>query len=146
MSASDAKKASYFFASFLTSFLFLFNLQVPSIQKSHRTRREVTRTSLNHPRTCTPSQSASHDRCLLHQLGYRLTCAGGAHWAACAGFSTLNDSKTHRKNPLDCARETLVALRVIVFQTNLELDSLHEVAALLAGRLGKQLLDRAPHA
>ena len=51
-----------------------------------------------------------------------------------------------RKNQLDSARETLVALRVIIFQADLELDRLDEIAALLASRVGKQLLDRAPHA
>ena len=34
MSASDAKKASYFFASFLTSFLFLFSLRASHIENS----------------------------------------------------------------------------------------------------------------
>ena len=47
---------------------------------------------------------------------------------------------------LDSARETLVTLRVIVLQADLELDRLDEVAALLASRVCKQLLDGAPHA
>ncbi len=50
------------------------------------------------------------------------------------------------KNQLDGARETLGALRVIVLQTDLELNRLDEVAALLASRIGKQVLDGAPHA
>ena len=46
---------------------------------------------------------------------------------------------------LDGARETLVALGVVVLETNLELDGLDKVALLLAG-VGEELLDRAPHA
>lgn len=34
---------------------------------------------------------------------------------------------------LDSSRETLITLGVIVLKTNLELDGLNEVAALLAG-------------
>jgi hypothetical protein len=45
--------------------------------------------------------------------------------------------KRHRPNPLDRARETLVTLRVVVFQTDLELNRLYKLAALLASRLGK---------
>lgn len=41
------------------------------------------------------------------------------------------------QNPLDSARETLIALGVIVFQTNLKFNGLHKVAALLACRLCK---------
>ena len=55
------------------------------------------------------------------------------------------DLRQH-ENQLDCARKTLVALRVIVLQADLEFDRLNEVAALLASRFGKQILDRAPHA
>ena len=50
------------------------------------------------------------------------------------------------QTPLDSARETLITLGVIVFETNLKFDGLYKVAALLASRLGKQLLDGAPHA
>jgi hypothetical protein len=39
--------------------------------------------------------------------------------------------------PLDGARETLVALRVIVLETDLELNCLDEVAALFAGRISE---------
>jgi hypothetical protein len=46
---------------------------------------------------------------------------------------------------LDSARETLVTLRVVVLETDLEFDSLHKVALLLLG-LGQELLDRGPHA
>ena len=137
MSASEAKKASYFFASFLTSFLFLFSLQAPSYEKLYQARKYIIRTSSNHLLTCTPGQSASHDRCLPHQREYRSTCAGGAHWAVCAWVSTLNDSREHRTNPLDSARETLITLGVIVFQTNLKFNGLYKVAALLSSRLRK---------
>jgi hypothetical protein len=47
---------------------------------------------------------------------------------------------------LDGARETLVLLSIVVLETNLKLDGLHEVAPFLAVRLSKKLLDGAPHA
>ena len=47
---------------------------------------------------------------------------------------------------LDCSRETLVALRVVVLETHLKLDRLHEISFLLAIGVGKEFLDRAPHA
>jgi hypothetical protein len=37
-------------------------------------------------------------------------------------------------------------LGVIVFQTNLKLNGLYKIAALLASRFRKKVLDRAPHA
>jgi hypothetical protein len=51
--------------------------------------------------------------------------------------STLNEPRNHGTNPLDSARETLVTLGVIVFQPNLKLDGLYEIAALLASCFGK---------
>ena len=42
-----------------------------------------------------------------------------------------------KRNALDGTRETLVALRVVVLETDLELNRLHEVAALLAVRVGE---------
>ena len=50
------------------------------------------------------------------------------------------------EHALDGTRETLVALGVVVLETNLELNGLDEVALLLAVGLGEELLDRAPHA
>ena len=47
---------------------------------------------------------------------------------------------------LDGARETLVALRVVVLEADLELDGLDKVAPLLAVGGGEEVLDGAPHA
>lgn len=47
---------------------------------------------------------------------------------------------------LDGSRETLIPLRVVVLKTNLEFDGLHEIALFLAVGIGKELLDRTPHA
>ena len=47
---------------------------------------------------------------------------------------------------LDGSGETLVPLRVVVLETDLELDSLDEVASFFAIGVGEKLLDRAPHA
>jgi len=49
-------------------------------------------------------------------------------------------------NILDGSRETLISLRVVVLQTDLELDGLDEIALLLAIGFSKEFLDRAPHA
>ena len=49
------------------------------------------------------------------------------------------------KYALDGARETLVALGVVVFEANLELDGLDKVSPLLAVGLGEGLLDGAPN-
>ena len=53
---------------------------------------------------------------------------------------------SEKGDTLDGTRETLVALGVVVLETDLELDGLDEVALLLAVGLGEELLDRAPHA
>ena len=50
------------------------------------------------------------------------------------------------ENALDGTRETLVALGVIVLETNLELNGLDEVTLLLAVGVGEEVLDGAPHA
>ena len=46
---------------------------------------------------------------------------------------------------LDGARETLVSLGVVVFETDLELNGLDKLPLLFLG-LGQELLDRRPHA
>ena len=45
---------------------------------------------------------------------------------------------------LDSSRETFVPLGVVVFQTDLKLNGLDEVAAFFS-RCSKEFLDRAPH-
>ena len=51
-----------------------------------------------------------------------------------------------REDSLDSARETQVALGVVVLETDLEPDGLDKVASLLVVGGGEELLDRAPHA
>jgi len=46
----------------------------------------------------------------------------------------------------DGSRETLISLGVVVFEANLELDSLYKVAAFLAIGISQELFNRAPHA
>ncbi len=46
---------------------------------------------------------------------------------------------------LDGARETLISLGVVVFETDLELNGLDKLPLLFLG-LGQELLDRRPHA
>ena len=53
---------------------------------------------------------------------------------------------TQQRDALDGARETLVALGVVVLETDLELDGLNEVALLLAIGFDEEVLDGAPHA
>lgn len=50
------------------------------------------------------------------------------------------------KDELDSSRETLVALRVVVLETDLEFYGFCELALLLAVRLGKEFFDGTPHA
>jgi len=47
---------------------------------------------------------------------------------------------------LDSSRETLITLRVVVLETDLEFDSLCEFALFLAGGGSKEVFDGAPHA
>jgi hypothetical protein len=54
-------------------------------------------------------------------------------------------SGIQRRYVLDGARETLVSLGVVVFETDLELNSLNKLPLLFLG-LGQELLDRRPHA
>ena len=82
--ASDDKKASYFLASFFTSFLFLFILankkkRRESVEIKVRIYADISLTSSNHPPTCTQAQSALHGRCRQHQREYRSTCGGEGH-------------------------------------------------------------------
>jgi hypothetical protein len=49
-------------------------------------------------------------------------------------------------NALYSPRETLVSLRIIVLQANLQLDGLHKISPLFASRFGEQVFDGAPHA
>jgi hypothetical protein len=46
---------------------------------------------------------------------------------------------------LNSSGETLVTLRIVVFQADLEFDGLDEVAPLLASRTCQDFLDVAPH-
>ena len=87
------------------------------------------------------------DRYRRHQRECKWTCAGGGRSGAWIGH--VNSSiriRPVRVYALDGTRETLVALRVVVFKTDLEFDRLDEVALLLAVGLGEELLDGAPHA
>ena len=49
-------------------------------------------------------------------------------------------------NALDSSRETLIPLRVVVLQANLQFDGLNEVTLFLAVGFNKEFLDGAPHA
>ena len=153
MSVSDDRKASYFFASFLTSFLFLFSLcrgqiNICSGARAHdhcslfeivdrhvlkvdlfRTIdvRGISENANRHARTGDTRKPSTRDRS---------KSANTAH----------ANTPTTIKNALDSARETLVALGVIVLEANLQLYRLDKVATFLAGRLRKEFLDGAPHA
>jgi hypothetical protein len=53
------------------------------------------------------------------------------------GYQFANVPSEHGRDLLDGARETLVTLRIIVLQTDLELHRLNEVAVLFAAGIGK---------
>lgn len=54
--------------------------------------------------------------------------------------------KKKSKGVLDGSRETLVALGVVVLETNLELNGLDKVAFLLASGICQEALDGPAHA
>jgi len=54
-------------------------------------------------------------------------------------------NNTKRPHALDGSTETFIPLWIVVLQPNLELDSLDEVALLLAVGIGQEFLDGAPH-
>ena len=56
-------------------------------------------------------------------------------------ISVMYDSIAVLHYALDCARETLVTLGIVVLQANLQLYCLNEVALVLAIGGGKELLD-----
>jgi len=64
------------------------------------------------------------------------------------GISENADGHARARNvgKLDSSRETLVTLRIVVLETDLEFDSLDELALFLAGGGGKKLFDGNPHA
>ena len=55
----------------------------------------------------------------------------------------LPDSHTRTRNgwELDGTRETLITLRIIVLEANLQLDGFEEVTLLLVQRIVKKILD-----
>jgi hypothetical protein len=159
MSASDARKASYFLASFLTSFLFLLSLKEKVSKRAKRDKDEDTHffkssTDMYSRSICLArSISAASARMQIDMRGR------GTFGSLSAFVSTHTVHGRWRRSPplpkkgevagagsLDGARETLVTLRVVVLEADLELDRLDEVATLLARRVGEQLLDGAPHA
>jgi len=64
------------------------------------------------------------------------------------GISKNADGHARARNvgKLDSSRETLITLRVVVLETDLEFDSLDELALFLAGGGCKEVFDGAPHA
>jgi hypothetical protein len=52
-------------------------------------------------------------------------------------YQLVNAASKYERDLLDCARETLVALRVIILQTNLEFHRLDKFALLFAVGFGK---------
>ena len=79
MRASDARKASCFLASFLTSFLFLFNLYIIKIKMWIISIWNRRCTFSNRQRTCTPTLFAWHDRYQQHLQECKWTCEDGGH-------------------------------------------------------------------
>ena len=58
---------------------------------------------------------------------------------------TLPGQTDVRADALDGTRETLVTLRVVVLETNLEFNGLHKLLLLLAIGSSQKLTDGAPH-
>ena len=140
--ASEAMKASYFFASFLTSFLFLFSLG-GEVSFGGGYRRLCARTSSGHQQTCTRDRSVWRGRCRRHQQECRSTSLVGERLGVCKVNQTTVHPRLRSWSSLDGPRKTLVPLGVVVFQTDLEFDGLNEVATFFR-RGGKEFLDGAP--
>ena len=60
-------------------------------------------------------------------------------------MNTKLNINTTKRYGLDGSTETLVPLRVVVLQPNLELDGLDKIAFLLAVGISQEFLDGAPH-
>lgn len=145
MRVSEARKASYFFASFLTSFLFLFSLlSVCQVGPGHDDKVET-----HFFKSSTDMYSSSI--CLARSM----SAASARMQIDMRGRGTLGSLRFPRllescmsilKNALDGSRETFVTLGVVVLQTNLQFDSLHKVAFFLAIGIDEKLFDGASHA
>ena len=125
MRASEARKASYFFASFFTSFLFLLSLRATGEDRYILRQEDALLQVING-----------------HVLELDLL---GTVDVGGIGENADGHAGTGDVGELDGARETLVPLGVVVLETNLELDGLDEVTLLLLGRR-EQFTDGAPHA
>jgi hypothetical protein len=66
-------------------------------------------------------------------------------WWRMRGNVPDSHARTRNGGKLDGARETLVTLRVIVLQADLEFDGLEEVSLLLIERVVKKLLHVCAH-
>ena len=141
--ASDAKKASYFFASFLTSFLFLLSLG-GEMNAGAKSERFCARTSSSRRRTCTRGRFAWHGRYRRHQQGCKWTSLAVGRLGVCERESDSCTADNAGADSLYGSGETLISLWVVVFQTDLQFDGLDEVAAFFS-RGSKEFLDRAPH-
>ena len=149
---SEARKASYFLASFLTNFLFLFNLieAIMSISSciwanpktKHKTYFFKSSTDMYSSSICLArSMSAASARMQIDIRGR------GTLGSLNRSRERMNTKTNNTKRPhaLDGSTETLIPLWVVILQTNLELDSFDEVALLFAVGLGQEFLDGAPH-
>ena len=126
MRTSEARKASYFLASFLTSFLFLLSLSAAF---------------------STTTSRAYNDNLLLQVINGHVLELDLLSTIDIVGIGKNADghARTGDVGELNSARETLVTLGIVVLETNLQLDGLDEVTLLLLGG-SEQLLDGAPHA
>lgn len=126
MRDSEATKASYLRANFLTSFLFLLSFFKSSADMAS------TPPCLARSRSCwSPKMLRPSGQPQVTPRRTRLAIPDGHVGAG-------------NRRQLDGARETLVALRIIVLEADLELDRLEEVALLGIVGILQELLDLRP--
>jgi hypothetical protein len=141
--ASEAKNASYFLASFLTSFLFLLSLAKSCekdtlFQKKDSLLEIIDRHVLEINLLCTIDISGIGKNADGHARTGNVRkprMADRQHVAQKRIIGVL----------LHGARETLVTLWVVVLETNLQFDGLYKVSLFLAICFHQKLFDRAPH-
>ena len=119
---SEETKASYLRASFLISFLFLLSFFKSSADMAS------TPWCLARSMSCWSPRTLSPDACqpLPSPSGHPLSCC-----------SLVPDAhpRAGDTGKLDGSGETLVTLRVIVFEADLQLDRLKEISLLLVERV-----------
>ena len=129
---SEATKASYLRASFLINFLFLLSF--------FKSSEDIAST----PPCLARSISCWSPRILKQPISVQ---AFKSSLLRCTDVVDVPDAHSRARNnwQADCSRETLVTLRIIVLEADLEFDGFEEVSLLGLERVLEELLDVGTH-